>query len=168
MKKSSSLFHRWFGSQIIKGGIEIYDKHESLPTSHKYGGSIGLTTVDEKFMEPGFRHVSQLSTSHQEQPKDKKLVESIKISELVQSTPVKDTSNKPKQVPTPKPFNSAAADPDFLPGVSDRSNHPLAEEKKPLDLSKISATVDLERVNHLVHEKLMYTDSKLFRLVKYP
>lgn len=168
MKKSSSLLHRWFGSRVIKGGIEIYDKHESLPTSHKYGGSIGLATVDEKFMEPGTRHASHLSTSHQEPVKDKKLVESIKVSELAQSTPVKETSNKPKQVATPKPFNSAAADPEFLPGVSDRSNHPLAEEKRPLDLSKISATVDLDRVNHLVHEKLMQTDSKLFRLVKYP
>ena len=168
-----SLFQRLFGPKIIKGGIEIYDKNDTggAGTNFKYKGSFGLSAVDDKFMEPGFRPVSLLSTTHKDSKKDKTLVESIKLSEFNPPVPVSrgNESIKPEQVQPPQIIASTLADPDFLPACSDRSNMPLADAHKPaFDPSKVSAAVDNDQVTRIVYNSLMQQNSKLFHLVKYP
>lgn len=96
------------------------------------------------------------------------MVESIKLSDV--SIPLQDrVSLKPEQVASPLPFGSIAADPEFLPVISDRSNLPLEGlTDQQVDLSKLNSAIDKEKVSRLVYERLLQSDSKLFRLVKYP
>lgn len=148
-KKTISLFERYCGPTTIKGGIEIYDKNlnpEYQPKRTR--GSKGIASVDDKFMEPGFRPTKSVSGSVKTDAQEHQPLGIEDIKPIVQDT-VADVSTvlpelvsiKPTSLPAPDYISSG----DFL--ESDRSARPLQQSK--IDFSKISLADPLKISNYV-------------------